>query len=201
MKLLTIDHITAIAANLNIDKKLLDSIAKVESNGSGYYLSEGKYKGELKVLFEGHYFYKATNGKFANSRPDLCYKNWTTQYYRKGQLEFGRLMEAIKLNKHSALLSASWGKFQIMGANFKKCGYASVEEMVTDFYKGEDIQFIAFLEFCENTTNKKYKMNLIQLLQHYTIHRDIDHLKEFVRNYNGEGQIEKYTQRILNNIS
>ncbi len=200
MKLLDKQTIEDVAEKLNISKELLFAIDQVESAGSGFYKDEGPYKEELKVLFEGHIFHRLTQGKFDKIRPDLSYSKWTRKFYRKGQAEFGRFMEALKLDKEAAQLSTSWGQYQTMGFNFKKCGYNSVTEMILSYYEGEQLQFLGFLNFCENTFNKKYQMNLIELLQKYSKGENIEYLKGFVSSYNGDGQVDLYTTKILNNI-
>lgn len=201
MKILTRLDILNLSKLYELSPALVEAVATTESAGSGFYLNEGQWKGELKVLFEGHYFYKFTNGKYAISNPTLCYKHWTKVYYRRGQEEFTRFMEALKLDKKSALLSTSWGKFQIMGANYEDCGYSSVEQMITDFYRGEDKQLTAFFNYCTNRKSKLYKCNLLELLRKFDTSKDDRYLKEFTALYNGKGQIEYYTNKIIINYS
>lgn len=204
MILLTKQNIIDVANKLEIESAILNAIAVSESAGCGFYLDESPYKNNLKCLFEGHYFSKLTLGKFDKSHPTLSYPKWikgvTTKYYRVGSKEFSRFMEALKLDKIAAQLSTSWGKFQVMGANFKKAGYDSVTEMLIDYYKGEINQFISFLSFCENTYNKELKKNLIELLQLYSKTKDIKYLKGFVQYYNGKANVKDYTAKILKNI-
>ena len=195
MILLTDEILQQIAMKFNIEFAILKAVSQVESAGRGFYIDEGKWLGELKVLFEGHYFYKFTKGKYSKSRPDLCYKKWTRKYYRKGQEEFTRFLEASKLNKEAALLSASWGMFQIMGANHKDCGYSSVFEMIDSFYKGgEPEQLVAFLNYCTKRkgVNRDKKSTNISLLLHLK-HRQFE---LFTGGYNGVGQINYYSTKL-----
>lgn len=192
MKLLTDNILIELANKLDIEPALLYAIWKVESAGSGFYLSEGKWKGELKVLFEGHYFHRFTKGRFAKQRPDLSYPKWTRRFYRRGQEEFTRFMEALALDKRAALLSTSWGAFQTMGANFKLCGYDSVEEMVDSYYKGgEPEQLLACVEFCKNR-------NLLDFLKKHQFDK-------FAEGYNGKSYKknrydEKLSERYLEGL-
>jgi hypothetical protein len=127
----------AAAKLLKCDVPTIKAVAEVESSGDGF-LTDGR----IKILFEGHQFFKFTKGAYATSHPTICYKKWTTQFYTKGKTadirgagELARLEEAMALNKTAALLSASYGKFQIMGFNFAISGFVKVE----DFYKAMQI--------------------------------------------------------------
>jgi hypothetical protein len=198
MIILTTSDLKTFAQALGIEPALLYAVDKVESAGCGYYLSEGKWKGQLKVLFEGHYFDKATKGQFRAKRPDLSYPKWTTKYYRRGQQEFSRYMEARALNKEAALLSTSWGRYQIMGSNYKVCGYDSVTEMVQSFYTGgEPEQFLAFINFLNNKqgVTKNRKLTGTSLFNHLK-NKEFEH---FIGGYNGLGKVAHYKKELLLN--
>lgn len=135
--LLTDVDYEAAAKLVKCDVAAIKAVAEVESSGDGF-LSDGR----VKILFEGHQFYKFTKGVYATSHPTICYKTWTTKFYTRGANadirgagELARLEEAIALNRIAALLSASYGKFQIMGFNFAVAGFTDVE----DFYKAMQV--------------------------------------------------------------
>lgn len=136
------------ANELGIEPALLLAVDKKESRGSGFITSEGTYKDELKVLFERHHFSRLTKQRYDRSHPHISGRRGG---YIGGHREFGRLMEAISLDATAALMSASWGRYQIMGFNFKVCGYDRVQSMVNDFYRGEDRQFEGFIKFLQET--------------------------------------------------
>jgi hypothetical protein len=132
-----------VAEQLKCEPAAVAAVAAVESAGSGF-----DPEGFPKTLFEGHWFYKLTNGKYAQSHPDLCYPKWTKQFYGKTwREEKDRLNRAIALDRNAALMSASWGSFQIMGYNFAKCGYKTVQQFVNDMCKSDGAQLDAFAEF------------------------------------------------------
>jgi hypothetical protein len=127
----------------------IKAVAEVESSGGGF-LSDGR----VKILFEGHKFYKYTNGAYAQSHPTICYKNWTKAFYAKGPNadvrgagELARLDEAIALDRTAALMSASYGKFQVMGFNFQTCGFANVEDFYAAMQVSEGEHLKAFCNF------------------------------------------------------
>lgn len=148
-KLLTESDFRKAAKLLKCDVPAIKAVAEVESAGNGF-LSDGR----LKVLFEGHQFYKFTHGAFAKTHPTICHKKWTKRFYTKGPNadvrgagELNRLQQAMALNRHAALMSASYGKFQIMGFNYPVCGFGDVENFVDAMKVSEGEQLKAFCNY------------------------------------------------------
>lgn len=135
------------AAKIGCSVAAIQAVAEVESKGSGFDPEEFPV-----TLFEGHWFYRYTGGKFAESYPSLCYQKWTKQFYGKTwKEEKARLNQAIQLDRTSALMSASWGMFQIMGFNFSVCGFKSVQLFVNAMCKNENEQLAAFTNYVINS--------------------------------------------------
>lgn len=91
---------------------------------------------------------------------------------------------AKKLDKNAALKSASWGKFQIMGANHNLVGYSSAEEMVTFLEESEDNHVIVFGKF---------------VMANKTMHKALKKKDwaTFARLYNGSGyKVNKYDEKM-----
>ncbi len=137
---------------LKCDIAAIKAVAEVESRGNGF-LSDGR----VKILFEGHWFYKYTNGQYTAKHPALCYPKWTTQFYTKGANadvcgagELARLEQAMALNRDAALLSASYGKFQVMGFNHAICGFTSVEAFYQSMLLSEQEHMKAFCNYIKN---------------------------------------------------
>jgi hypothetical protein len=137
------------ATLLKCDVPAIKAVAEVESAGDGF-LSDGR----VKILFEGHKFYKYTKGAYAQSHPTICYPKWTKAFYAKGPNadvrgagELARLDEAIALDRTAALMSASYGKFQLMGLNFTICGFANVEDFYAAMQVSEGEHLKAFCNF------------------------------------------------------
>lgn len=134
---------------LHCDVAAIRAVAEVESRGSGFLLD-----GRPKVLFEGHIFYRYTNGRYAASHPSICYKTWTSAHYAKGPTpeargagEWARLHQAIALDRKAALVSASYGKFQIMGFNYLQCGALTIEDFVKAMHRSEGEHLNAFCNY------------------------------------------------------
>lgn len=147
MNTLTEQDFIAAAADLNCEVAAVKAVCQVEAPRGGF-----NPDGTPVTLFEGHKFFKFTNGAYAVDAPDLCYPKWTRVHYGKTwQAEQGRLTRAIALDREAALKSASWGRFQLMGFNHIACGFDTVEEFVTAMATGEPAQLQAFINFIRNS--------------------------------------------------
>jgi hypothetical protein len=170
--------INAEAQKLGVEPAAIWAVCDVESAGSGFLPDK-----RPKILFEAHYFHTLTGGRFDNSNPNVSSPTWDRSLYgAAGAHQYDRLAEAISLDRTSALESASWGRFQIMGANFKACGYADVETYVQANCDSEASQLLAFGAFCNSGG-----------LTSYLKSHDWSH---FALHYNGPGQVPYYAQMI-----
>lgn len=142
-RILTRDDFIDDAHKIGCNVAAIRAVAEVESSGSGFDSA-----GRPKTLFEGHIFYKLTKGRFSKSHPTVCYPKWTKQFYGKTrEVEFARLQLAMSLDRTAALMSASWGTFQIMGNNYAICGFSTVEEFVQAQYEDANSHLQCFTEF------------------------------------------------------
>lgn len=140
---LTDQDFAQAAADLNCEVAAVKAVCKVEAPRGGF-----NPDGTPVTLFEGHKFYKFTDGRFSVDAPDLCFPKWTRAYYGKDwQAEAARLQRAIALDREAALKSASWGRFQIMGFNHIMCGFDDVEAFVAAMAQSEQAQLKAFIAF------------------------------------------------------
>ena len=142
MKTLTQQDYETAAKFLNCDVAAVKAVKEVESSGSGFQAD-----GKPKILFEGHWFWKYTGGKFGVS--NVSYPKWVRNYYNENQ--HNRLEKAAKLDREAALKSASWGMFQIMGGNHKKAGFSTLQSFINAMYKDEASQLLAFCNFVKNS--------------------------------------------------
>lgn len=139
----TDEAIEQAAKKLGCAVAAVRAVIEVESHGG--FLPDGR----PKILFERHYFSRLTKGKFNQSNPDISATKWGG--YKGGAAEYIRLGRAIKLNRDAALRSASWGAFQIMGDNYKICGFSNVEDFVKAMVAGEPQQLDAFVQFVKKS--------------------------------------------------
>lgn len=149
-KLLSEKDIEAGAKRLSVPVTVIKAIAEVETQGDGFLPS-----GRPKILFERHRMYFYLSQKFGKTKANQMMANHAnvvntaTGGYRGGEAEYIRLGQAKQIDEESALQSASWGRFQLMGENWKDLGYSSVQEFVKQQNQSESLQFEAFLRFCE----------------------------------------------------
>lgn len=153
-KLTEQDFVAAAAAlGAGIEPELVHAVADVESGGRSGFNAAG-----LPVIaYEGHRFRKLTGGIYDRTHPLLSYpyvKNagWQWQTNNAGQVKaWETLNRAAALNHDAALLSCSWGMFQVMGDNFGKCGYSGVDAFVAAMKTSEGKQLEAFVAYCRKT--------------------------------------------------
>ena len=176
-KLQECDYVTA-ANLLKCDVAAIKAVAEVESLGSGFLKT-----GEPKILFERHKFHEFTRGKFSAKNPDIS--NERPGGYLGDEKEHIRLAKAIKLDREAALKSASWGKFQIMGFNFKEVGFKTLQEFINAMYESETQHLFAFVNF----------------VKHNKLDDEIREKRwaDFARIYNGRNyHINKYDVKMAN---
>lgn len=140
-----------------------------------------------KILFEAHKFDKYSGGKFRASHPNLSSAKWNKALYVGGQGEWSRLYAAMQLDRQAALMSASVGRYQIMGFNHKAAGFATVEAFWDAMKTTERAHLEAFVSFiiAENLGDELRQIS-----------DDPKDCEPFTRPYNGAGQVAVYSKRI-----
>jgi hypothetical protein len=159
----------------------IKAVAEVESSGGGFLPT-----GEVKILFEPHIFWKQL--RLAGITPvvsDICYPVWKTKPYGKVSEQHGKLQQAVLIHRESALKSASWGLFQIMGFNYKMCGCKNIQEFINKMMLSEDSQLELFTNYIINSHLDDELRNL--------------DFKGFARGYNGASYAKnKYDIKLQN---
>lgn len=175
-KLLTEADFQRAADELGCDVPAIRAVAEVESSGNGF-LSDGT---SPRILFEAHHFSRLTEHQYDVSHPDISSRTWNRALYAtgpnadaRGIAEHRRLVRAVSLDRNAALQSASWGKFQIMGFNWRATGAMALQLFINDMYRDEGAHLDAFIGFVMHE-------GLAAALRE---HRWAD----FARGYNGSG--------------
>lgn len=143
------DFIT-IGSQLGVSPAIIYAFCKVEGQGCGF-LPDCR----PKILFERHHFYKnlaAISGVDAANAAEAANSNICNEVpggYSGGVAEWDRISAAIDINETAAFMSASWGLFQIMGENFKMCGFNSVQDFVSAIYLTESNHLKALASFIQ----------------------------------------------------
>lgn len=138
------------------------ALNEVESNGLGF-LTNGK----PVIMFERHVMYKRLqllHGEHENPQTDKPRADELAQLnpalvnpkaggYIGGTAEHQRLTQARQLDDVTALESASWGAFQVMGYHWRRLGYDSIHDFVERMARSEADHLEAFIRFIEADTN------------------------------------------------
>lgn len=169
----TPSDIAQIAARLGGTPRQLAAVAKVESAGGGW-----DNQGRLKCLYERHYFWRRLQVVIpilSNPTPG----GYTIDADRDGINDsWEKVADAAMRSPIAAFESASWGKFQIMGAHAKSLGYANAIEFVWALSRSERAHYDALAKFIEvNGLRQAFKQ----------LSTNPEHCREFARRYNGSG--------------
>ncbi|WP_027794564.1 N-acetylmuramidase domain-containing protein [Paraburkholderia acidipaludis] len=134
------------ADTLGVPLACVRAVNEVESTGSGYLVD-----GRPKILFERHVFWRRLKAHGIDPAPLAAkYPNIVSQTpggYQGGAAEYTRLATAELIDPAAAYESASWGAFQVMGENWQRLGYASVDNFVARMENSEADQLDAFVRF------------------------------------------------------
>jgi hypothetical protein len=148
-----LDYVVA-AQLLGCDVPAVKAVKIVEAPKGGF-LPDGR----LTILFEAHLFSSKTKHVYDKTHPDISAPKWDRKLYVGGAGEWNRLEKAKALNETAALESASFGMFQILGGNFKECGYNSARELISSFGESERNQLFAFVRYIQTRKLDVYLRN------------------------------------------
>jgi hypothetical protein len=117
---------------LNCSVAAIKAVAKVESRGGGF-----DHDGRPTILYEAHVFHRLTGGVHAGAKDRygvaLSVPSWDrTLYGASGAHQYERLDDAAALNHDAASMACSWGRFQVLGANWSILGYSSLAAFLND---------------------------------------------------------------------
>jgi len=163
----TDSDMAAIASRLGGTVRQLKAVAAVESGGSGF-----DDEGRPKILFERHYFHRLTDGKWTPS----IFSDPTSGGYSQSSWE--KLTLAACRDVDAAFASASWGKFQVMGAHWKALGYDSPLALAWSCVGSEAAHYELLARYIEHN-------NLAGAFR--AISADPETCRAFAAGYNGPG--------------
>jgi N-acetylmuramidase len=146
---LTDKEYQAMADRNDISLAAIKAVAQVESAGSGFDAS-----GRPMILFEAHHFSKHTKHLFDITHPHLSTKNRedAIKYYNWDQ--YNRLYEAMLLDPKAACMSASWGKFQVLGSNHN--GWPDPILFAKAMCQSEENHLKTFEAYCKDANLIRY---------------------------------------------
>jgi hypothetical protein len=130
----------AAAKTLGCDSAAIQAVAQVETKQSPW-----DSLGRPTILYERAYFSGFTKNAYDVTHPDIS--SPAGGGYGLFSAQYPKLHRAAVLDETAALKSASWGAFQIMGANFQAAGYTNVADFVTAMMLSESKHLAAFVSF------------------------------------------------------
>lgn len=131
----------AATTTLGVDSATVWALLSVETLGCGFLADR-----RPQILYERHVFHALTGGKWDSTYPTISSPQ-PGGYGPSGAAQYGRLAQAVALDQKAALESASWGMGQVMGENYSKTGFSSVDGMVTAMCGSEDGQLATVVAF------------------------------------------------------
>jgi hypothetical protein len=167
-KRLTEQDIIEAAKLIGVEPAAVWAIAQVEASGAGF-LPDGR----PKMRFESHVFSRYTEHMFDDSHPTLSTKTWQPELCKVGDAEYERYYQACELHQEAAGKAASWGMFQIMGFNYKPCGFSSLADFL----------------LAMNTSEAEHLKAVVKLIQYnrWDQHLRLPQWEDFALKYNGIG--------------
>jgi hypothetical protein len=171
------------AKKYDLEVAAIKAVHEVESAGRGFL------NGKVKILFEGHIFWKELIKRQVDPRKvlpgneDVVQEKYIPRNpsYRLDQ--HYRLNKAAKINAEAAYSSASYGLFQIMGFHYQKLGFPTAKAFVDFLSVNEANQMEVFGRFIAAN-------NLIKPLQSHN-------WAKFALGYNGSAyKTNKYDTKL-----
>lgn len=168
---ITGEQLTALAMRLRCTVKQIAAVARVESAGGGFLPS-----GQPKLLWERHYFWRrmrivipllsnpAPGGYTIDADNDGINDSWE------------KMADAMMLNPRYAVESASWGKFQVMGAWWKDLGYRSSFEFAWRMRESEYEHYEVLARYIE-------KNGMLEAVR--ALSTNPEDCRAFAKGYNG----------------
>jgi RHS repeat-associated protein len=139
------------AKELGVEMEVLNAVRNVESP-RGPFDSEN----QASILFERHYMYSLLEKVgydakgFNQSENYRSVVNSESGGYGLYSEQVGKLELASQIDKNLAIMSASWGSFQVMGIHYA-LAYRTPEEMATAMNFSQEEQFNYFISYIKNT--------------------------------------------------
>lgn len=155
----------AAAKELGCEVEVIKAIAKQET-GKLEALGVGAFDKSNRptILYERHIFSRVTGGIHDAKHPDLSNpkeylagtaRNKDGKKYDDGEhyglfsWQYNKLSKASQLDKDAAIQACSWGKFQVLGTNYKLCGFSSAVAFAKAMCKSEKEHLNVMVAFCK----------------------------------------------------
>lgn len=183
-RLLSLQDYKDAAKALGVPLVTVQAVDEVESGMDGGFDSLNR----PTVLFEPHVFSKRTGRRFDDTHGGVSYRVWRTKPYPTGSEDernaanWAKIEYAARLDHDAAYESASYGRFQVMGFNWKTCGFPSVDAFVEAMKRSERDHLMAFIAYVKANDLAKHLVS--------------GDWEAFAAGYNGPGNAKAYGAKI-----
>jgi len=148
------------AKTLGCTPEAIKAVSEVESHGAPFLRS-----GKPKILFEPHVFGKLTDHQYDKAFPEVSrrqqlHRGHGVHDYGSVEDQWDKLRLAAVLDRIAAVEAASWGRFQVLGINWKDTGAASLDAFLNIMFTSEKSQLDGFVTFVKH---RKLDQALIHL--------------------------------------
>lgn len=140
---LTNSDLSEAATVMGCEIAIIKTIVELEGSREGFLPTY-----EPVIWFHRNVFSRRTLGVYDRAAPDVS--NPQPGGFGPLQAQYERLRKAAWLNRSAALMSAAWGKFQLMGYNYALAGYGSLSDFVSAMYHSEREHLLAFSRYLKN---------------------------------------------------
>ena len=194
---MTKEIISQFANKHNIDESILSAIISVEAGGNGFNDDDGS----LKIRFEVHLllddypnmnrWFKLGETRFLDHfmRFPSYSSTWRKVHTGNQWDEFNALLIACHGIGQIAWGYCSFGSFQILSKfHYEKLGFPSPIAMYSYMSQSDENDIEVGLRLIEVTPGFLYPLK----------NKD---LRQFVVNYNGEGQVDYYVRRFIEELN
>lgn len=137
-----------VAAKIGCDERAIRAVTAVEARGSGF-----DAKARPIILTEPHVFYRVLKAK-DKAKLDkavslgLAYPKWGTKPYPGSQdARYALLEQMMQIDEEAGLMACSWGIGQVLGENYKLCGFPSARALVEKCIESEGGQLEVMAAF------------------------------------------------------
>jgi len=137
---------------------VIKAVCEVEAPKGGFLRDD-----KPTILYEPFQFGELTKHKHNNTVSQIDNVNyplslnkrnlpWSIKNAKYGtsDIQHEKLEAAKRLDKNAALMACSWGKFQILGSNYKLAGFKTLDEFIAAMYEGERKHLFAFVNYVKN---------------------------------------------------
>jgi len=148
MKYLQDGDFEEAAALLGCEKEAIKAVARTAMYASGFISS-----GKCRITFKRERFYQELRKRLSEEEiktherrnPSVVAPNGGG--YLCDDYEYVRFCAAVSIDSYAAMVSTSWGMFQLPGANYRQCGYTAVASFAMDMQHSERRQMLALAKF------------------------------------------------------